>query len=250
MIQSTWCICLLSITVLFLLFVMSVMVFRIQKIRTSLARYRVAWREIRAELNLRSSENPLRLAGEDEHHEGEEEDGNEDDDEFPYDRGPNGGDSMDDDGYIYGRSCNPRTSTPRRRISQKSNGDGAAGRGTSSGGDVEAEDRPERVMHSEGSHTMDAPDEQDDKGEKEGDKEDENKKRKAEDDAEEGGQQEKSSFSRRVEPSSSSRGPEGEAAENGETNIFRPSLSDRVAASLARFGMRQTMQRAMEMESQ
>ena len=40
-IHSMWCICLLSATVLFWMFVMSVIVFRIQRIRTSMARYRI-----------------------------------------------------------------------------------------------------------------------------------------------------------------------------------------------------------------
>ena len=237
-VQSTWCICLLSITVLFLLFVMSVMVFRIQKIRVALARYRTAWKEVRAELNPPRRDDPLRHADEDAHHEGEgeEEEGNEDDDEFPDDRGPNGEDSIDDDGYIYGRSHSTRTSTPRRRITQKSNGDAAAGRGASTGNDVEAEDRPSRVVQTEEVHTMEAPDEQDDKEEeKEDEKEDEKKRKKTEgDDEEEGEHQEASSSSSCV---LSSRGPDADATANEEANIFRPSISDRVATSLLNFGV-------------
>ena len=89
--QSMWCILLLVTTVLFLLFVMSVMVFNIQKIRASLSRYRIAWKEIRAELNLRRSEDPMRIAGDaDTENEGEEEEADDEADD--------NGDEPDDDG--------------------------------------------------------------------------------------------------------------------------------------------------------
>ena len=58
---------------MFLLFVMSVMVFRIQKIRMTLAGYRTAWREVREELNIRRRDDPLRHIEEEAHNEGEEE---------------------------------------------------------------------------------------------------------------------------------------------------------------------------------
>ena len=61
--------------------------------------YRIAWREMRAELSLRRSEDPLRPADEDGNQEGEEEEGNEDDDEFPDGGGPDDGDTID--GYNY-----------------------------------------------------------------------------------------------------------------------------------------------------
>ena len=85
---------------------------------------------------------------------------------------------------------------------------------------------------------MEAPDEQDDGEEKKNEKADEKKRKKTEgDDEEEDEQQEASSSSRRFEPSSSSRGPDADAAANGEENIFRPSISDRVATSLLNFGI-------------
>ena len=98
--HSMWCILLLTFTVLFLLFAMSVMVFNAQKIRTSLSRYRIAWREMRAELNLRRDEDPMRLVGEtgaDGDGEGEEENDDEADGDEPCndgdddETGPGGG---------------------------------------------------------------------------------------------------------------------------------------------------------------
>ena len=84
---------------------------------------------------------------------------NNEDDGFHDSGGPNGGHVMDDDGYVYGTLCSGRNSAPRRRTTQKSNGDVAAGRGTSSGGDVEAEDRTARVLQSEEARTVEAPEE-------------------------------------------------------------------------------------------
>ena len=175
--QCTWCILLLVVTVLFLLFVMSVMVFNLQKFRASLSRYKTAWKEIRAELNLRRSEDPMRIAGdadtEDEGEEEEADDEADDNDDEPHD-------DDDEDGHGYNPSAgddNPwytdvpvigtrhDTPRPRRRIAQKSNGDIAAGRGSSSTAavattaaeDEEAPTRPERSVQNEVGHTMEAP---------------------------------------------------------------------------------------------
>ena len=226
--QCTWCFLLLVVTVLFLLFVMSVMVFNLQKFRASLSRYKIAWKEIRAELNLRRSEDPMTIAGdadtEDEGEEEEADDQADDNDDEPHD---------DDDVPVTGaRHDTPR---PRRRIAQKSNGDSAAGRGSSSttaaattpAEDEEAPTRPERSVQNEVGHTMEAPED-----------DEENEEVEEEEMREEEESEEPSSSIGREPMAPRRRGTEAEREAMMENDIFRPSLSDMVAEDLVNFGLR------------
>lgn len=82
---------------------------------------------------------------------------------------------------------------------------------------------------------MEAPDERKKEGENEDNNEEKEGQQRPEGESDES--QQETSSSMRIEPSSSSRGPEGETTENNEANIYRPSLLDRVAASLVSYGM-------------
>ena len=186
------------------------------------------------------------MAGDaDAENEGEEEEADDeadDNDDEPHD-------DDDDDGHGYAPGAGddnpwyadvPVTGTrhdtprPRRRIAQKSNGDIAAGRGSSAttaaatmaAEDEEAPTRPERSVQNEAGHTMEAP--EDDEGNEE--VEDEMK--------EEEESEEPSSSMGQEQVAPRRRGTEAEREAMMENDIFRPSLSDMVAEDLVNFGLR------------